>query len=59
MRMILLGGPGSGKGTQGEMLAREFGVPRLSTGDALRAAVKGDTCNGTARRRSMSLWISR
>ena len=43
MRMILLGGPGSGKGTQGEMLAREFGVPRLSTGDVLRAAVKGDT----------------
>ncbi|WP_029921877.1 adenylate kinase [Nevskia soli] len=43
MRMILLGAPGSGKGTQGEKLAHEFGVPRLSTGDALRAAVSDGT----------------
>lgn len=43
MRMILLGAPGSGKGTQGERLAEELGVPRISTGDALRAAVKSST----------------
>ena len=40
MRMILLGAPGSGKGTQGQKLAEALGVPCISTGDALRAAVR-------------------
>lgn len=40
MRIMLLGAPGSGKGTQGEMLAAHYGIPRLSTGDVLRAAVR-------------------
>ena len=45
MRIVLLGAPGSGKGTQGEKLVARFGIPKVSTGDALRAAVN----EGTAR----------
>jgi adenylate kinase len=43
MRIVLLGAPGSGKGTQGEKMALHFGIPKLSTGDALRAAKKAGT----------------
>ncbi|MBL6750654.1 MAG: adenylate kinase [Nevskia sp.] len=43
MRTVLLGAPGSGKGTQGKKLSERFGIPKLSTGDALRAAVAGGT----------------
>jgi adenylate kinase len=43
MRLVLLGAPGSGKGTQGKILAAHFGIPKLSTGDALRAAVAAGT----------------
>jgi adenylate kinase len=43
MRIILLGAPGSGKGTLGEMIARAYGFPRISTGDLLRQAVREGT----------------
>jgi adenylate kinase len=53
MRLVFLGAPGVGKGTQAELLAKRFGVPKISTGDILREAVRNKTPLGIQAKNAM------
>ena len=53
MRIVLLGAPGSGKGTQAKLLVEQYKVPQISTGDLLRAAVAADTALGRLAKAAM------
>ena len=53
MRLILLGAPGAGKGTQASFICKQFDIPQISTGDMLRAAVKAGTPLGVAAKKVM------
>ena len=53
MRVILLGGPGSGKGTQAKFITEKFNIPQISTGDMLRAAIRERSDLGLAAKEVM------
>ena len=54
MKIIMLGAPGAGKGTQAKMIADKYGVPHISTGDIFRANIKNGTELGWKQK---NIWI--
>lgn len=55
MRLIVLGAPGAGKGTQAQFIREKYGIPQISTGDMLRAAIKAGTPLGIAAKKVMDV----
>ena len=53
MKVLLLGAPGAGKGTQAQFITAAFGIPQISTGDMLRAAIKAGTPLGLEAKKIM------
>ena len=55
MKIILLGPPGAGKGTQAEIICKNFSIPHISTGDMLREAIANETATGKLAKEIISL----